>query len=321
MKHRISCLVPVAFLFVLLAGLGGCDNEQCAKLNESCKMLPCCSGLITHQKTLTVTDEYGHTTTSSSCTCVAEIPDFTDGDMDADTSDGIVCDYANDSAATGEPWYDSASDLVWQNPPADNKMNWECAKEYCANLNLDGHDDWRLPTIGQLRSLIRGCSETKTGGDCTIQDNGCLSLSCQENCNGCTGSNGPADGCYWPDEMEGPCGSYKSSSAIEDKENRAWKVLFSYALVDLNYTDSDDYVRCVRDGDIQTDGDMEVNPPDGDEEVDIPTDGDLEVDTPTDGDMDVASRMGNCFAHQSNRFNVMGMANAHPTMILKTESN
>ena len=143
-----------------------------------------------------------------------------DDSIDGDAGDGDVTD---GDATTGGTWYDSSSGLTWQNPPANNSMDWQSAKDYCANLSLDGHSDWRLPTISELRSLIRGCPGTVTGGACGVTDS-CLDSSCwsESDCWSCSFSDGPADGCYWPDEMEGPCNWYWSSSPVEDYANYAW---------------------------------------------------------------------------------------------------
>ena len=158
---------------------------------------------------------------------------------DPTTPDGVEC---NDKTCL-----DPNSGLIWQNPPADNGMEWQDAIDYCDNLSLDGHSDWRLPTISELRSLIRGCRETETGGSCTIQDDGCLSWSCNENCSGCSDNDGPADGCYWPEEMKGPCDNYWSSSPVEDSDYSLWIVYFYNGSMYYDvviYYDHD--VRCVR---------------------------------------------------------------------------
>ncbi|MCP4707183.1 MAG: DUF1566 domain-containing protein, partial [Planctomycetes bacterium] len=54
-------------------------------------------------------------------------------------------------------WVDPSTDFMWQVDPASKEMVWEKADAYCDNMHLAGYSDWRLPTISELRSLIRGC--------------------------------------------------------------------------------------------------------------------------------------------------------------------
>ena len=42
----------------------------------------------------------------------------------------------------------------WQKSGSENSMLWDEANAYCAALVEGGHDDWVLPTIEELRSLI-----------------------------------------------------------------------------------------------------------------------------------------------------------------------
>ena len=49
--------------------------------------------------------------------------------------------------------YDSLNNLVWQLSPMPNTLTWEDALIASENLYLDGHSDWRLPNIKELRSL------------------------------------------------------------------------------------------------------------------------------------------------------------------------
>ena len=49
---------------------------------------------------------------------------------------------------------DLTTGLMWQQETPTNEMYWEDAIEYCENLELAGHKDWRLPTIEELISLI-----------------------------------------------------------------------------------------------------------------------------------------------------------------------
>lgn len=49
--------------------------------------------------------------------------------------------------------YDSLNNLVWQVMPFANQLTWEDALNAAENLVLEGHSDWRLPNIKELRSL------------------------------------------------------------------------------------------------------------------------------------------------------------------------
>ncbi len=204
---------------------GTCPGGKVCNLNGACVDNPCDPDPCNGHGTCSPSD--------GSCSCA----------NDHMTADCGACD----EGYTGYPncIYDYST-LVWQNPPTEETMEWQDAIDYCDDLSLDGHNDWRLPTISELRSLIRGCPATETGGSCTVQDDGCLSLSCRENCSGCSGDDGPADGCYWSDEMEGPCDWYWSSSPVEEYDDVAWGVDFSRGYVDHGYVSYDLYVRCVR---------------------------------------------------------------------------
>ncbi len=43
--------------------------------------------------------------------------------------------------------------LIWQQQDSDAAMTWGDALDYCHNLNLAEHDDWRMPTIKELESI------------------------------------------------------------------------------------------------------------------------------------------------------------------------
>jgi hypothetical protein len=160
-------------------------------------------------------------------------------------SGGKTCQQEGQCASA--PWKDQTSGLTWQVTPTGGTMNWSKAKTYCAGLSLDG-GGWYLPTIGELRSLIRGCPATQADGSCNIKEDQCLKWSCRDSsCDGCSIRHGPADGCYWPDEMQGTCSWYWSSSPIEDSDNYAWYVLFYNGNVNYNDVSHDLDVRCVRD--------------------------------------------------------------------------
>jgi len=49
---------------------------------------------------------------------------------------------------------DNATLLSWEMSSTTKKLNWNKAKRYCKNLKYGSRDDWKLPTIYQLKSLI-----------------------------------------------------------------------------------------------------------------------------------------------------------------------
>ena len=172
------------------------------------------------------------------------------GDDDDDDSGGSDDDDtgSDDDDDSGDD--DTSGDLTWQEPPSSDAMTWEEAIAYCDSLSFDGHDDWRLPTISELRSLITGCAATATGGACTVTDD-CLDTTClNDPCDGCAYQAGPgAGGAYWPPEMSGTDYYYWywSSSAVADNAGNAWFVAFDYGYVrDFVNSGANRSARCVR---------------------------------------------------------------------------
>jgi formylglycine-generating enzyme required for sulfatase activity len=145
-----------------------------------------------------------------------------------------------------EYWTDPGSGLTWENPPSATPRTWSQAGSYCGGLGLAG-GGWRLPSISELRTLVRGCSTSETGGSCNVTDGGCLSNSCISGCPSCTMNAGPAGGCYWPSGLQGACSTlYWSSSQTTPTGTGAWGILYDSAYI-INYIkDSPAVVRCVR---------------------------------------------------------------------------
>ena len=68
----------------------------------------------------------------------------------------IVALYAN-LLQSHDIFIDSTTGLMWQNKASDSEeydLDWENAKQYCNDLVLAGYDDWRLPDIKELISII-----------------------------------------------------------------------------------------------------------------------------------------------------------------------
>ena len=128
----------------------------------------------------------------------------------------IACDNRNSSDDDGDSilvdekfpeigWTDTTSDLMWQTESTSGELDWKSAIEHCDSLVYADYDDWRLPSISELRSLVRGCPATEPGGECGVTDS-CVGVECWESyeCAVCEELEGPGEGgCYWPKEIKG----------------------------------------------------------------------------------------------------------------------
>ena len=122
---------------------------------------------------------------------------------------------------SGEVVTDSTTGLAWQDNSDTNgtQRTWQEAIDYCEALTLDTHDDWRLPNINELKSLIdRSKREPAIKGDVFEY----------------IGTNNYY--IYW------------SSSSFVGNEDDAWVVYFYGGNVHGHGKGYNGYVRCVRDG-------------------------------------------------------------------------
>lgn len=166
------------------------------------------------------------------------------------TSDDDDDDADDDDHTGGDVWTDSSTGLMWQVWSFVKwEWRWDHANEFCEGLSLGGYTDWRLPTISEQRSLIRGCPATVTGGSCGVTDE-CLDVNTcfDETCDvGCPSGGGPDDGCYWPAVLEGLCLWEWSSSSVDPG---VWAVYFGNAFLTFrhkHYAGQERYsARCVR---------------------------------------------------------------------------
>jgi len=49
---------------------------------------------------------------------------------------------------------DRATSLIWQKADSPKTMNWKQALSYAEGLKLAGRDDWRLPNVKELQSIV-----------------------------------------------------------------------------------------------------------------------------------------------------------------------
>lgn len=137
----------------------------------------------------------------------------------------------------------TSNDLDWSSR-STKSMEYNQAVSYCNNLTEDGYSDWRLPTISELRTQIKNCRGTKTGGSCGVTDF-CLSSNCWTESACC--SCGPFIGQNTDLRYSaGDAGWLWSSSTRSDNTGYAWLVHFSYGYVYNYFKSNYYYVRCVR---------------------------------------------------------------------------
>ncbi|MBO4698075.1 DUF1566 domain-containing protein [bacterium] len=145
------------------------------------------------------------------------------------------------------PWEDPETKLMWSMKSLDS-LRWNSAVSYCEDLEEGGYSDWRLPTIDELRTLIRNCANTEPDGDCRVTDDGCLKESCANYFCGCD-YRGGNNGAYYS-KMGDDGGIYLwSSSTQSDEADHAWTVCFDQGRVlayDKDYKYNEYPARCVR---------------------------------------------------------------------------
>jgi hypothetical protein len=148
-------------------------------------------------------------------------------------------------------WRDPSSGLSWIDPPAETNLSWQDAIDFCDQLVLDGKDDWRLPKLDELRSLIRGCPDTESDGRCQVWDgSGYDDLNSEMNkpCSGCEKNEGPHSetGGYYDSALSGISSYYWSYSEDVDRSGYAWNVFFVEGAITSKQADRLFQVRCCR---------------------------------------------------------------------------
>lgn len=120
-------------------------------------------------------------------------------------------------------YIDSATGLMWQqdNDAKTIKKDWDSAKAYCENLTLGGFNDWRLPNIYELNTLL---DNTKSLSPRVID-----------------GIENKNNNNYW------------SSTAHDVFMHGAWVVYFFYGSNEWDNKTDRYSVRCVRAGELNFD--------------------------------------------------------------------
>ncbi len=154
---------------------------------------------------------------------------------------GTACEELPECSATsGAPCKDSTTELIWSEKSADS-MQLTAAETLCGNKTDGGYDDWHLPNINELRTLVLNYSNTAYGGACKVVDDTCLAESCRD---ASVCAAGPYDGNGGNNKL-GFANPLWSSSAVSDTD-KVWFINFAFA--NLNNNDATVFfnVVCVR---------------------------------------------------------------------------
>jgi len=114
---------------------------------------------------------------------------------------------------------DNITDLEWQQNSPYDTYRWQEAVDYCNNLELGGHSDWRLPSIKELSTLV----------DSSIPDPGPT-----------------VNVAYFPDTVGSAYSDYWSSDAEAHNTSYAWIVHFGDGSVKTSAKINRLNVRAVR---------------------------------------------------------------------------
>ena len=166
-----------------------------------------------------------------------EIADNDAVDADIDNKELPEC-----SPTSGTPCKDSSSGLVWSAKSLGNVMYQLAAYDYCDNLSEGGYSDWRLPSIDELRTLIKNCWKTYIGGECRVSLEGCRESSCENDA--CAGCSSDLSGKY---SKLGDNEILWSASAPPDFTDCSWIVDFGDGGIKIDSSHWDFRTRCVRD--------------------------------------------------------------------------
>lgn len=145
------------------------------------------------------------------------------------------------SESSGTPCYDPSSGLTWSEQDAV-AMLWNDAVEHCSGYQEGNLNGWSLPTISELRTLIKNCDSTVTGGSCSVTGS-CLASTCQdESCFSCEYQD---DGRY--SKLGDNTWLWSSSNLSNNPEYEAWLVVFDQGSIGWDSKSGSPHnVRCVK---------------------------------------------------------------------------
>jgi hypothetical protein len=169
-----------------------------------------------------------------------------------DCATGVHCQEGE--CIDNRTWYDETSGLTWQTTPLNVPVKLGNATTYCSQ-NTDGlpGSGWRLPTLDEARSLVRGCPAVQPGGACKWDDACCSAGTCDPSnfadvcAAGCALDGGPGTGGVYLPEGVGLALNEWTATA-DASSGKVVTVAFHWARLRMIPATGDTGVRCVRTG-------------------------------------------------------------------------
>ena len=158
----------------------------------------------------------------------------TDGAMDTDVA--VDTDLHSVCPEAG-PFCHQVEGLLWTDLSNTEHLgvNWEQARTNCEGLG------GRLPTITELRRLVRTCPDTEDGGACLVTESCRDVATCGAVCAGCASAD---DGRY---SVFGDVDVMWSDTQAEYSiPYQSWRVHFQYAMVTFSDQAGSGVYRCVQ---------------------------------------------------------------------------
>ena len=118
--------------------------------------------------------------------------------------------------------------LEWSDLSPEVFFSYYVSGDYCGNLREDGHDDWFMPDIEELRMLVQNHSTTIADGSCDEYTIGSVS----DNCRGENGNNfsklGDRVSIFSSSVVQGYRGKYLDSLGLDFSDGGIYEIYGAY---------------------------------------------------------------------------------------------
>ncbi len=135
------------------------------------------------------------------------------------------------------------------------RMSFDKAVGYCENLVENGYNDWRLPNIDALRTLIQNCPNTSPNGKCAVSGECLTTGGYTDDCKTCGASNTLISklgdsGKFWSSSICSKGCYYSSAWSVDFSTGKVYPEVKQVHWAVKDYIDQNDNVlldiRCVR---------------------------------------------------------------------------